>query len=132
VLESKDKKYAALRDYFPHADAKDWNFIVAGQRVQVIMPDKKRGGKLQFGTEVVSAADGSLAAVLGASPGASVAVAVMLDVIRRLYGDRVAEWASKFKEILPSYGESIENDATLCERSRAETAEILHLAKVAV
>jgi malate dehydrogenase (quinone) len=132
VMESKDKKYAALRDYFPHSDPKDWNFIVAGQRVQVIMPDKKRGGKLQFGTEVVSAADGSLAAVLGASPGASVAVAVMLDVIERLYKDRFAGWEEKLKTILPSYGQSIENDALLCERNRAETADILHLAKVPV
>lgn len=132
VLESKDKKYAALRDYFPQADLDDWKFIVAGQRVQVIMPDQKRTGKLQFGTEVVSAADGSLAAVLGASPGASVAVAIMLDVIGRLYKDRIAGWEGKLKTILPSYRESLEGDAGLCERSRAETADALHLVKLAV
>ncbi len=132
VLESKDKKYAALRDYFPQADPGDWKFIVAGQRVQVIMPDDKTGGKLQFGTEVVSAADGSLAAVLGASPGASVAVAIMLDVLGRLYRDRFAAWEGKLKAILPSYGESLESDAGLCERSRAETADALHLVKLAV
>lgn len=132
VLESKDKKYQALRDYFPQADPKDWNFIVAGQRVQVIMPDEKKGGKLQFGTEVVSSADGSLAAVLGASPGASVAVAVMLDVIKRLYKDRMPSWEGKFKEMLPSYGCSIADDAALCERQRDETAQTLHLTKVPV
>src|SRR5579884_665564 len=129
VLESKEKKYAALRDYFPKENARDWHFIVAGQRVQLIMPDAKRRGKLQFGTEVVSSSDGSLAAVLGASPGASVAVAVMLDVIGRLYGSRVPACEPKLKEILPSYGQPIENDPLLCERLRDATAETLHLSK---
>lgn len=132
VMESKEKKYDLLREYFPHADPADWQFIVAGQRVQVIMPDAKTGGKLQFGTEVVSAADGSLAAVLGASPGASVAVAVMLDVLGRLYKNEIAGWQDKFKAMLPSYGESITDDAALCERVRTETSETLHLAKIAV
>ena len=130
VLESKEKKYALLREYFPHADPSDWQFIVAGQRVQVIMPDKKSGGKLQFGTEVVSAADGSLAAVLGASPGASVAVAEMLDVIGRLYAHKVPGWQGKFKQMLPSYGESIADDAALCARVRSETSDTLHLNKI--
>ena len=129
VLESKEAKYAALRDYFPTTNPQDWEFIVAGQRVQVIMPDKKTGGKLQFGTEVVSAGDGSLAAVLGASPGASVAVAVMLDVIGRLYKDEVPGWAAKLKEMIPSYGQSIADDPMLCQEVRNDTAEVLHLAK---
>lgn len=129
VMESKEAKYAALKEYFPTADPSAWQFIVAGQRVQVIMPDKKAGGKLQFGTEVVSAADGSLAAVLGASPGASVAVAVMLDVIGRLYGDQLPGWSAKIKEMIPSYGQSIDKDAALCAAVRNETAEALHLAK---
>jgi malate dehydrogenase (quinone) len=92
VLESKESKYSSLHEYFPKADPSEWKFIVAGQRVQVIMPDKKAGGKLQFGTEVVAAGDGSMAAVLGASPGASVAVSVMLDVIGRLYKDELPGW----------------------------------------
>jgi malate dehydrogenase (quinone) len=129
VMESKEAKYAALRDYFPNANPEDWEFIVAGQRVQVIMPDKKSGGKLQFGTEVVSAADGSLAAVLGASPGASVAVAVMLDVMNRLYKNEFAGWAGKIKEMIPSYGQSIADDPVLCQSVRNDTAEVLHLAK---
>ncbi len=129
VLESKEAKYASLREYFPSANPDDWQFIVAGQRVQVIMPDKKSGGKLQFGTEVVSAADGSLAAVLGASPGASVAVAIMLDVMRRLYKDQFPGWAGKIAEMIPSYGQSIADDAGLCQRLRNETADVLHLAK---
>ncbi|HET9030654.1 MAG TPA: malate dehydrogenase (quinone) [Candidatus Aquilonibacter sp.] len=131
VLESKEAKYQALKDYFPEANPDDWQFIVAGQRVQVIMPDKKAGGKLQFGTEVVSAADGSLAAVLGASPGASVAVAVMLDVMGRLYKDRMPGWAATIKTMIPSYGQSIDKDAALCREVRDMTAEVLHLEKQA-
>ena len=82
------------------------------------MPDQKAGGKLQFGTEVVSSADGSLAAVLGASPGASVSVAIMLDVLGRLYKDNLAAWAPKLTEMIPSYGKSIADDAELCQRLR--------------
>lgn len=130
VLESKENKYQSLRDYFPKADPSKWQFIVAGQRVQVIMPDKKAGGKLQFGTEVVAAADGSLAAVLGASPGASVAVAVMLDVISRLYKTELPAWQSKLRDMIPSYGQSIADDPALCEQIRTETADTLHLNKI--
>ncbi|HTA39672.1 MAG TPA: malate dehydrogenase (quinone), partial [Candidatus Acidoferrales bacterium] len=130
VLESKEHKYNALQDYFPSANPDDWKFIVAGQRVQVIMPDQKAGGKLQFGTEVVSSADGSLAAVLGASPGASVAVAVMLDVLGRLYKDKLAGWAPKMTEMIPSYGKSIADDAELCHTVRSYAADVLKLAKI--
>ena len=130
VLKSKASKYASLREYFPSADPKDWEFIVAGQRVQVIMPDATRGGKLQFGTEIVSDSEGSLAAVLGASPGASVAVAVMLDVIKRLYGGSLEAWQGTMTEMLPSYGRSIADDAALCESVRADTAEALHLTTI--
>ncbi len=129
VLQSKEHKYDALREYFPEANPDDWNFIVAGQRVQVIMPDAKTGGKLQFGTEVVSSADGSLGAVLGASPGASVAVSVMLDVMGRLYKDRMAGWAPKLKELIPSYGQDISKDPALCASVRGQVAETLHLRK---
>jgi malate dehydrogenase (quinone) len=130
VLESKEHKYDALQDYFPDANPDDWNFIVAGQRVQVIMPDEQSGGKLQFGTEVVSSADGSLAAVLGASPGASVSVAIMLDVLKRLYKNNLTEWAPKLAEMIPAYGKSISEDAELCQSVRSYTADVLKLAKI--
>lgn len=129
VLASKDKKYHSLEEYFPNADPKQWDFIVAGQRVQVIVPDPKTGGKLEFGTKVVSGGDGTVAAVLGASPGASVAVAVMLDVLNRLYKNELPGWTSKLSEMLPSYGKSIANDAALCASVRADTADALHLLK---
>ncbi len=128
VLKSKDSKYASLHEYFPDADPSKWDFIVAGQRVQVIMPDEQKGGKLEFGTKVV--ADGSLAAVLGASPGASVAVAVVLDVLGKLYKKQLPGWESKLREIIPSYGKSIADDAELCHTIRADTAQVLHLTDI--
>jgi malate dehydrogenase (quinone) len=130
VLKSKDSKYAALREYFPQADPAKWDFIVAGQRVQVIMPDEKAGGKLEFGTKVVGDANGSIAAVLGASPGASVAVAVVLDVFKRLYKNELPGWEAKMREIIPSYGKSIAEDAELCRTIRRDTSEALHLTNI--
>jgi malate dehydrogenase (quinone) len=128
VLKSKDSKYASLHEYFPDADPSQWEFIVAGQRVQVIMPDDEKGGKLEFGTKVV--ADGSIAAVLGASPGASVAVAVVLDVLGKIYKNKLPAWEGKLREMIPSYGKSIADDAELCRSVRADTAEVLHLTDI--
>ena len=105
---------------------------MAGQRVQIIKRDPQRGGVLQFGTEIVGAADGSLVALLGASPGASTAVSIMVKVIEQSFGDEVKRggWAAKLKAMIPSYGESLIDDAALTRRIRAETAEILHLRNI--
>ena len=127
VLESKEKRFEALQEFFPNAKPEDWRLEVAGQRVQVIMPDKDRTGKLQFGTEVVTASDGSLAAVLGASPGASTSVGIMLGIIEKAFAGNVAAWTPKLGEMIPSYGKSIANDADLCRSVRGETAAALHI-----
>jgi malate dehydrogenase (quinone) len=127
VLESSDKRFAALREFFPNAQGPDWRLEVAGQRVQVIMPDPKRTGKLQFGTEVVTAGDGSLAAVLGASPGASTSVSIMLGVLEKAFRNDLPAWNAKLVEMIPSYGRSIADDAELCRSVRSKTAEVLHI-----
>ena len=127
VLESSDKRFEALQEFFPNAQKSDWRLEVAGQRVQVIMPDSERTGKLQFGTEVVTANDGSLAAVLGASPGASTSVAIMLGIIEKAFASKLPEWTAKIVEMIPSYGRSIANDADLCHSVRSETAATLHI-----
>lgn len=108
VLQSKEKRMQALREFIPNAKSEDWDLLVAGQRVQIIK-DTKAGGKgtLQFGTEVISAADGSIAALLGASPGASTAVSVMLEVIRKCFPQHLSAWEPKIKEMIPSYGLSL-------------------------
>ncbi len=127
VLESSDKRFEALREFFPNAKPEDWRLEVAGQRVQVIMPDKERTGKLQFGTEVVTAADGSLAAVLGASPGASVSVSIILGVLQKAFKNDVPAWKGKIAEMIPSFGRSISDDPELCRIVREETAATLHI-----
>lgn len=128
VLESPEERFALLREFFPKAEQSDWHLQVAGQRVQIVKKDPNHGGILQFGTEVVSAADGSLAALLGASPGASVAVSIMLDVLKRCFGEQMKNgWTDKLKEMIPSFGHSLIDDAELCGRLRAETAAALNI-----
>jgi len=107
VMLSKEQRMEALRDFVPSAKDEDWDLSVAGQRVQVIK-DTAAGGKgtLQFGTDVVSAADGSIAALLGASPGASTAVYIMLEVIKKCFPLQLKAWEPKIREIIPSYGVS--------------------------
>ena len=127
VLESPDGRFQSLKEYFPNAKASDWRLEVAGQRVQVIVPDKKKTGTLQFGTEVVTTADGSLAAVLGASPGASTSVSIMMGILQRAFKAQLPEWTPKLTEMIPSYGKSIAGDAELCRTIRYDTAVTLHI-----
>jgi malate dehydrogenase (quinone) len=131
VLQSSHHRFAALQEYFPGAKPADWRLEVAGQRVQIIKPDARRGGILEFGTELVPAPDGSLIALLGASPGASTAVWIAIEVLQRCFANQLrGGWAAKLKGIIPSYGESLIDDADLCRRVRADTAAVLHLQNV--
>ena len=130
VLQSSDARVKALRAYFPEAKAEDWTLAVAGQRVQIMKPDaEKGGGKIEFGTEVVSAADGSIAALLGASPGASTAVPTMVKLIEKCFADRAkgAAWQAAFKRLIPSYGQSLAKDKDLHAKIRARNNEVLGL-----
>lgn len=128
LMLSKEQRIEELRDFIPSAKATDWDIVVAGQRVQVIK-DTEAGGKgtLQFGTEVVSGANGSIAALLGASPGASTAVHVMLEIINRCFPQRIKEWEPKLKEMIPSYGVSLVNNPELLKEIHATTAQALGL-----
>ena len=105
---------------------------MAGQRVQIIKKDPTHGGILQFGTELVSADDGSIVAMLGASPGASTAVWVMIQVIERCFAQNLKHggWSAKLKELIPSYGQSLAGNTALCQRVRAETAAVLNINNV--
>ncbi|WP_309241411.1 malate:quinone oxidoreductase [Domibacillus sp. PGB-M46] len=130
VMLSKEKRMEELREFIPNAKSEDWDLVVAGQRVQVIK-DTEAGGKgtLQFGTEVVSAADGSIAALLGASPGASTAVHVMLEVLRKCFPEQMKEWEPKIKEMIPSYGLSLMENPELLHEIHASTAQVLGLSE---
>jgi malate dehydrogenase (quinone) len=128
VLETKEERFAALREFYPNVNEKDWRVEVAGQRVQIIKRDPTHGGILEFGTELVGAADGSIIAMLGASPGASTAVWIMVSVIERCFPKQLAnDWTAKLKEMIPSYGQSLIENAALCDKVRAETAPILQI-----
>ncbi|KZO01310.1 malate:quinone oxidoreductase [Pseudobacillus badius] len=128
LMLSKEQRMKELREFIPNAKSEDWDMVVAGQRVQVIK-DTEAGGKgtLQFGTEVVSASDGSIAALLGASPGASTAVHVMLEVLQRCFPQHIGEWEAKIKEMIPSYGMSLMQNPELLEEVHASTAQTLGL-----
>ncbi len=89
VIQSKEDRFEFLQSYFPQANIDDWELTVAGQRVQIIKGDDKKGGKLQFGTEIVCAKDKSISALLGASPGASTSVSIMLDVLGLMFPEKI-------------------------------------------
>lgn len=127
VFQSHAERVAALRNFYPQARDEDWKLAPAGKRVQIIKHCGEKGGRLEFGTEIVAAADGSLAALLGASPGASTSVQAMIEVIERCFGKQLAGWKDKMKEMIPSYGESLVEDAQLLEKVRSRTLSTLSL-----
>ncbi len=129
VRQSPEDRLEALKEYLPSAKMEDWQLEVAGQRVQVIKKDEKHGGVLEFGTEVVTAADGSIAALLGASPGASTAVSIMLTLIERCFKEQVGspEWQQKLRKMIPSYGQKLNENAELLEQLRNQTTQVLKL-----
>lgn len=123
----------ALKGYYPEARMEDWELATAGYRVQVIKKDEEEGGILEFGTEVVSAADGSISALLGASPGASTAVSIMLTLLKQCFPQKLATttWQERIRDMIPSYGQNLGQDAELVRRLRAWTSGVLGLAKEA-
>ncbi|MDF2910191.1 MAG: mqo [Sporolactobacillus laevolacticus] len=127
VLLSNEKRMEALCEFIPNAKSEDWEVVVAGQRVQVIKDTAAGKGTLQFGTEVVTAADGSIAALLGASPGASTAVHVMLEVLEKCFPEQLKGWEPKIKAIIPSYGVSLAENPELFQEIHTSTARTLGL-----
>jgi malate dehydrogenase (quinone) len=129
VLQSQEQRLASLRQFLPQLDGADWQLAVAGQRVQIIKQVNGRGC-LQMGTELVSSADGSLAALLGASPGASTAVDTMLQLLQRCLPERLAspEWQRRLRQLIPAWGENLTGDpARLAAwRQRSDQALGLH------
>lgn len=129
VLQSHGSRVEALRKFYPDAREEDWELAIAGQRVQIIKRDADKGGKLEFGTEVIATGDGSLAALLGASPGASTAAQTMIDILERCFAERMNEpaWRDRLKAMVPSYGQSLTDDADLLKRVRKRTLQTLQL-----
>lgn len=127
LMLSKDQRMDELRAFIPTAKDEDWDIVVAGQRVQVIKDTEKGKGTLQFGTEVITSDDGSISALLGASPGASIAISVMLEVVQKCFPDEYEGWEAKIKEMIPSYGVSLGENETLLRELQQSTAKSLDL-----
>ena len=126
-LLSRDQRMAILRQYCPSAKDDDWELQIAGLRVQIIKSDGRGGGELKFGTEVVTSADGSIAALLGASPGASTAVAIMVELVERCFPERWRSFRARCQQLLPGFGQSLHHQAELCRSLRQRCAERLRL-----
>lgn len=125
---SFEDRIAALQVFYPNADGNDWELQKAGQRVQVIFNDPHEGGSLRFGTEVVAGEDGTISALLGASPGASTAVSIMLDLLKTCFPDQVnGGWKEKLQAMIPSYGTHLEGNPELVYRLRTWTSKTLQL-----
>ena len=129
VIQSPEDRFEMLKKYYPDAHFDDWELVQAGQRVQIIKKDDEEGGVLKFGTEIVCDDDGSLAALLGASPGASTSVSIMIDVLKTCFPEQMNTevWQKKLREIIPTHGQSLIEDGDLCLATRAATTKVLKL-----
>lgn len=130
ALQGMDDRLGALRRFYPLARDADWRLVEAGIRVQAIK--RSDAGAIYFGTELLASSDGSLAALLGASPGASVAADVALHVIRRCLPDlaQAREGRAALDRMMPTHGVDLKDPAhaRLFERQHRRTAEVLGLA----
>lgn len=129
AFKSHGERVASLMEFYADAKLEDWELASAGQRVQIIKGCDSKGGRLEFGTEIVTSGDGTLAALLGASPGASTSVQAMIAVIERCFASKLAtnEWQRKMKQMIPSYGQSLDRDEALLHSVRARTLKVLKL-----
>lgn len=129
LMLSDEDRLNALKEYFPNAKAEDWRLWQAGQRVQIIKRDEAAGGVLKLGTEIVASEDGTIAGLLGASPGASTAAPIMLTVLQKVFKDQVASpaWQEKLHQIVPSYGTQLNGSPEKVAEEWAYTAKVLQL-----
>jgi malate dehydrogenase (quinone) len=129
AMQTHRSRMATLRHFYPEAKNTDWHLESAGKRVQIIKQCDDKGGKLEFGTEIVAAKDGSIAALLGASPGASVSVQAMINVIERCFAEELntPAWQQKMRSLVPSYGQSLIENEALLKAVRTRTLNTLKL-----
>jgi len=130
VMQSQEDRVATLRTFVPTARLEDWDLEIAGQRVQIIKRDPEKGGKLEFGTELVAARDGSLAALLGASPGASTCAATMIGMILKCFPEEAKSdaWMARIRQMVPSHGHDLSKEPELLKTVRDRNDRVLGLA----
>ncbi|WBU51282.1 malate dehydrogenase (quinone) [Kosakonia pseudosacchari] len=131
VMLSDEDRFEALKEYYPQARKEDWKLIQAGQRVQIIKKDEDKGGVLKLGTEVVVDQQKTISALLGASPGASTAAPITLNVLKKMFPEQFnsPQWQSKIRDIVPSYGQQMNGNVALTQKVWDDTAATLQLAK---
>lgn len=129
LTKTFSQRVESLREYMPSARAEDWELVRAGQRVQVIAPDSQKVGVLQFGTQLVTSADGSIGGMLGASPGASIAVEIMLRLLAATHPERFESWLPRVRAMMPSWGIALGEDSSAAKHTLDRTAEILQLTR---
>ncbi|WP_150460020.1 malate:quinone oxidoreductase [Nesterenkonia ebinurensis] len=127
ITKSQKKKIEALQDFYPAAEGEQWELITAGQRVQVMKKNEKGKGVLQFGTELIAAADGSIAGLLGASPGASTAPSIMFKLLERCFPGQIEGWKPQLESMVPSYGQLLNENPKLLAEITGATAKTLQL-----
>lgn len=127
-MSNKDR-IKKLREYYPTANPSDWSLIQAGQRVQIIKKNNKKRGMLQFGTEIISSHDKSCAVLLGASPGASTAASITLELLNTMFHHKIYSnaWKKKIKEIIPSYTIKLNENYILTNKIRQYICKALEL-----
>jgi len=128
IRQSMEDRIKTLRDFVPTAHKADWTLIHAGMRVQTMKRTSRWGGSLEFGTEVVAAKDGTIAGLLGASPGASTAPSIMLDVLERCFPNEFPEWQPSLSQLVPSIGRQLNDDPVLLREIDDHTDKVLKLA----
>lgn len=129
ILQTQKSRVKALRQFYPAANSDDWHLSMAGQRVQIIKKCPIQGGKIEFGTETIHTEDRTLAGLLGASPGASLLVPIILEIIEDCFSEQLStkKWQSKIRKIIPSYGISIVSNKDLFMSIREDTISTLKL-----
>jgi malate dehydrogenase (quinone) len=128
VLQTGAHQFEMLTQFYPQAHRQEWRDEVAGQRVQIIKPDPVDTGVLEFGTELIGSTDNSIVALLGASPGASTAAFIAVEVLEKCFEKELADgWRDRLTSIIPTYGIDLTKDADACRDTRAKTARVLRV-----
>ncbi|MGC0793891.1 malate dehydrogenase (quinone) [Pantoea agglomerans] len=129
VMLTEEDRFEALKEYYPDAKKEDWKLIQAGQRVQIIKKDADKGGVLKLGTEIVTDQQKTVAALLGASPGASTAAPIALSVMQKLFPEefKSAEWQAKIHKMIPGYGQKLNDNVPMLQQVWNDTAATLQL-----
>ncbi|XZE19233.1 malate:quinone oxidoreductase [Pirellulaceae bacterium SH449] len=126
-IQSMEQRLKALREFYPQARAEHWRLQQAGIRVQTIK--KTDRGAIFFGTEVVSTADRTLSALLGASPGASVSVSIALDVVRTCFPHMLssAKGRERMKQMIATYDQDLKLPENIDSFTKATMVASEHL-----